>query len=86
MDRRQLLKTTLGAGAALGLGGLETQPVHDPLSHLVYACARSMVTNVWVAGRPVVKDRELLTLDAQELIANARQWHERMSRDDHPRQ
>jgi hydroxypyruvate isomerase len=25
MDRRQLLKTTLGAGAALGLGGLETR-------------------------------------------------------------
>jgi len=26
MDRRQLLKTTLGAGAALGLGGLGTRP------------------------------------------------------------
>jgi 5-methylthioadenosine/S-adenosylhomocysteine deaminase len=67
---------------AMDLGGLETQPVHDPLSHLVYACARSMVTNVWIAGRPVVKDRELLTLDEDGVLANAQQWHQRMTSDD----
>jgi 5-methylthioadenosine/S-adenosylhomocysteine deaminase len=64
---------------AMDLGGLETQPVHDPLSHLVYACARSMVTNVWIAGRPVVKNRELLTLDEEAVLANARRWHQRIS-------
>ena len=67
---------------AMDLGGLETQPVHDPLSHLVYACARSMVTNVWIAGRPVVKDRELLTLDQEAVLANARRWHMRMTGND----
>ena len=67
---------------AMDLGGLDTQPVHDPLSHLVYACARSMVTNVWIAGRPVVKDRELLTLDEDGVLANAQQWHQRMTSDD----
>ena len=67
---------------AMDLGGLETQPVHDPLSHLVYACARSMVSNVWIAGRPVVKDRELLTLDEEAVLTNARQWHMRMTNDD----
>ncbi len=33
MDRRQLLKTTLGAGAALGLGGLEPRPAAGAPAH-----------------------------------------------------
>jgi 5-methylthioadenosine/S-adenosylhomocysteine deaminase len=71
---------------AMDLGGIETQPVHDPLSHVVYACARNMVTHVWIAGRPVVKDRDLLTMDRDALIANAEQWRRRMRSDDHAEQ
>lgn len=71
---------------AMDLGGLETQPVHDPLSHVVYAGSRSLVSNVWIAGRPVLKERKLLTLDAQALIANAEQWRQRMICDEHGRQ
>jgi len=71
---------------AMDLGGLETQPVHDPLSHLIYACSRAMVTHVWIAGRAVVKERKLLTLDEEALIANARQWHQRMTSDDDAKQ
>jgi 5-methylthioadenosine/S-adenosylhomocysteine deaminase len=67
---------------ALNLGELESQPVHDPLSHAVYASSRSQITNVWIAGRAVVKDRELLTLDRAAVIANAEQWRRRMSSDD----
>ena len=71
---------------AMDLSGLETQPVHDPLSHLIYASARNMVTHVWVAGRAVLKDRKLLTLDEEAVIANARQWHQRMTSDDDAQQ
>ncbi len=71
---------------AMDLSGLETQPVHDPLSHLIYACARHMVTHVWIAGRSVVKDRKLLTLDEEAVLANARQWHQRMTSDDDAQQ
>jgi 5-methylthioadenosine/S-adenosylhomocysteine deaminase len=71
---------------AIDLGGLESQPVHDPLSHVIYATGRHQVTNVWIAGRPVVKNRNLLTLDADALIANAEQWRQRMTSDDRTRQ
>ncbi len=67
---------------AIDLGGIESQPVHDPLSHIVYATGRHQVTNVWIAGRPVVKNRDLLTVDAGALIANAQQWRQRMSSDE----
>jgi 5-methylthioadenosine/S-adenosylhomocysteine deaminase len=68
---------------ALDLRGLETQPVHDPLSHVVYACARSQVSNAWIGGRQVLKERHLTTLDEEALIANAEQWRRRMTGDDH---
>jgi len=67
---------------ALDLGGIESQPMHDPLSDVVYSSNRSQVTNVWIAGRAVVKDRELLTLDNEAVIANAKQWRQRMYGDD----
>lgn len=71
---------------AMDLSGLETQPLHDALSHVVYAANRSLVTNVWVAGRAVLKDRHLLSLDADALLANAEQWRRRMHDHDTPRQ
>ena len=67
---------------AIDLGVIESQPVHDPLSHVVYATGRHQVTNVWIAGRPVVKNQTLLTLDAGALIANAEQWRQRMTSDE----
>ena len=70
---------------AIDLGEIESQPVHDPLSQLVYASGRSQVTNVWIAGRQVLTDRHLLTLDREALIANAEQWRERMGADEHSR-
>ena len=67
---------------AIDLRALETQPVHDPLSHVVYACSRNHVTDVWIAGRAVIENRHLLTLDEERLTANAEQWRQRMTADD----
>jgi 5-methylthioadenosine/S-adenosylhomocysteine deaminase len=46
--------------AAFDLSGVETQPCFDPLSHLIYACGREHVTDVWVAGAHVVKKRQVI--------------------------
>jgi 5-methylthioadenosine/S-adenosylhomocysteine deaminase len=45
---------------AFDLSGIETQPCFDPLSHLVYACGREQVSDVWVAGSHVVKKRQVI--------------------------
>ena len=44
--------------AAFDLSAIETQPVYDPISHLVYACGRESVSDVWVAGQHVVRMRQ----------------------------
>jgi 5-methylthioadenosine/S-adenosylhomocysteine deaminase len=63
---------------AVYLGAVEDQPVYNPVSHLVYASGRDKVTDVWVAGRHLVKDGSLTTLDTQALIAKAVHWRERI--------
>jgi len=59
---------------AMDLHAIETQPVYNPISQLVYAANRQQVTDVWVAGRQVLKDRVLTTLDEGALIDTARRW------------
>ena len=44
---------------AFDLGVVETQPVFDPVSQVVYAAGREQVTDVWVAGKPVVRRRQV---------------------------
>jgi 5-methylthioadenosine/S-adenosylhomocysteine deaminase len=70
---------------AVNLGALETQPVYHPISQLVYAAGREQVSDVWVAGRHLLKDCELTTLNQQTIIAKARQWAEKIQlADEHP--
>jgi 5-methylthioadenosine/S-adenosylhomocysteine deaminase len=70
---------------AVNLGALETQPVYHPISQLVYAAGREQVSDVWVAGKHLLKDRVLTTLNQQDIIAKARQWAEKIQvADEHP--
>lgn len=64
---------------AVDLGDLETQPVYHPASQLIYAAGRDQVTDVWVAGRHLLKQRELTTLDPDSLLTRAREWQQRLS-------
>jgi len=63
---------------AVNLGALETQPVYHPISQLIYAAGREQVSDVWVAGQHLLKDRVLTTMDQQAIIAKARQWREKI--------
>jgi len=46
-------------------------PVHDPVSHLAYAVNGSDVCTTIVDGKPLMLDHEVLTLDAEAVMANA---------------
>ena len=63
---------------ALNLGDIETQPLFDPVSDIVYAASRHQVTDVWVAGRRLLRQRELTTLDCADITARAMAWRERL--------
>jgi 5-methylthioadenosine/S-adenosylhomocysteine deaminase len=59
---------------AVDLSLLETQPVYDPISQLVYAASRHQVSDLWIAGRQLLQQRQLLTLDPATVVARAQQW------------
>jgi 5-methylthioadenosine/S-adenosylhomocysteine deaminase len=61
------------------LDALETQPLHHVISQLVYACGRHQVTDVWIAGQRRLRERALVDMDEAALVANARQWRERIA-------
>jgi 5-methylthioadenosine/S-adenosylhomocysteine deaminase len=65
--------------ACVDLGQLETQPLHHIVSQLVYACGRHQVSDVWIAGRHKLRGRVLLDMDVDAIVANARQWRERIA-------
>lgn len=63
---------------AVDLGGIENQPVYCPVSQLIYSAGRENVTNVWVAGNHLLKDKELTTLDEKSILQKAAYWREKI--------
>ena len=70
--------------AAFDLSAIESAPVFDPISHLLYACSREAVTDVWVAGEHVVRKRQIVRADGQltsaALLAMIPAWQNKIRR------
>ena len=64
---------------AIDLSGIENQPVYNPVSQLVYSAGRENISNVWVAGNHLLKDRELTTLDEKAILEKAAYWQEKIN-------
>jgi 5-methylthioadenosine/S-adenosylhomocysteine deaminase len=62
----------------IDLGGPATQPLNDPVTQLVACGGRDLVSDVWVAGRPLLADREMTRLDWSAAAQRARTWAERL--------
>ncbi|MGH8075469.1 MAG: TRZ/ATZ family hydrolase [Lysobacter sp.] len=65
--------------ACVDLAQLETQPLHNVVSQLVYATGRHQVSDVWIGGVARLRERVLVDIDAAALVANARQWRQRIA-------
>ncbi|MBA1323458.1 TRZ/ATZ family hydrolase [Pseudomonas plecoglossicida] len=64
---------------AFDLSGLAQQPVHDPVSQLIYATSRDCARHVWVAGEHLLEERRLTRMDEAALTAMARAWGARIA-------
>ena len=56
--------------------------MYDVVSHIVYATTRDQVTDVWVAGKQLLKSRALMTIDEEAVKANALVWQAKVSAKD----
>jgi 5-methylthioadenosine/S-adenosylhomocysteine deaminase len=64
--------------SAIDLAALPSQPVYDPVSQIVYTAGREQVTDVWVAGRRLLANRKLITLDEDDVLRRAQAWRDKI--------
>ena len=64
---------------ATDLSDFANLPIYNPISQLVYTANRKQVTHVWVAGKNLLKNKELTTIDSALLKANVTQWQAKIS-------
>jgi 5-methylthioadenosine/S-adenosylhomocysteine deaminase len=65
--------------AAVCLDALETQPLYNAISQLVYATARHQVSDVWIAGARKLEAGRLCGIDESNLRGKAQAWRERIA-------
>lgn len=53
----------------IDLNHINTQPIHNPLSQIVYAANARQVSDVWVAGKHLLMNQQLTNIDENKLIA-----------------
>lgn len=64
---------------ALDLNHIATQPQDNPLTQLVYSAGRDQVTHVWVNGKQLVNNRQLVTIHQSQIIEKANQWRKNIN-------
>ncbi|MBM4207316.1 MAG: TRZ/ATZ family hydrolase [Gammaproteobacteria bacterium] len=73
---------TVGKAAdviAIDLNYLETQPLYCPISQIVYAADRRQVSDVWIAGKRLLNNRQLTTIDAAVVQQKTAIWQQRLT-------
>ena len=70
-------------GKSADLAIIETQsiealPMYDPIGHLIYATQRTQVSDVWVAGKQLLHNRKLKTLNENEILSKTKEWNEKI--------
>lgn len=64
---------------AIDTNNLETLPLYDPVAQIVYAIGRDKVTDVWIAGQAVMRERQLTTMDERALIKTLKHWQAKIA-------
>lgn len=69
---------------AVQLDDVTCQPFYHLESQLVYSTPSSQVTDSWVAGKRLMKNRELTTIDLSAVLARTQEWKKKIAEADHP--
>ena len=77
-----LAKNKMADITAVKLSDIESLPIYDPISHLVYATSAQQVSHVWVNGEILLQDRIPTTLDLTEIKAAAIKWGHKIKTSD----
>ena len=66
---------------AVRMNSLNSLPLYNPLSQLVYSTASHQVSHVWVGAKLLVDAGTLTTIDVDALRSNVQTWQQRIQKD-----
>jgi 5-methylthioadenosine/S-adenosylhomocysteine deaminase len=61
---------------AIDMSSFELQPVHNPISQIVYSANGNHVSDVWINGQQLLKHRKLTQLDTTALTDKVNMWRQ----------
>jgi 5-methylthioadenosine/S-adenosylhomocysteine deaminase len=64
---------------SVSLQSVNSQPLYDPLSQLVYTSHPGQVSDVWVAGRRQVDSGRLIEINEADILRRSAEWQERIA-------
>lgn len=64
---------------AISCDNVEGRPLYDIHGHLVYSTNQSRVSDVFVSGRQLLRERTLTTVSEDEILAKTEQWAQKIS-------
>ena len=64
---------------AIDLSGIESQPLYNPVSQIVYTESASKVSHVWCQGKALLEEKELQTLNRHEILTKAKYWQTKIA-------
>jgi 5-methylthioadenosine/S-adenosylhomocysteine deaminase len=64
---------------AVDLSGINSMPLYDVVSQLIYSTQASQVSHVWSSGEALLYDSKLQTIDEQQLKQTTQEWQLRVN-------
>ena len=63
---------------AVKIDSISQQPLYNPASQLIYTNSGSQVSHSWVAGKMLLENRKLCTINERSLIQTTEQWRKKI--------
>lgn len=64
---------------AIRMDSLQTTPMYDVVSNLIYAASSQQVSHVWVGGQMLLQDEKFLHIDVDDIKERANNWAQRIA-------
>ncbi len=61
------------------LNRIHSQPVYDPVSQLVYTARADQISDVWIAGKHLLDNRQFAHIDTDNLLQRSNEWRDRFA-------
>ena len=67
---------------AIDLETIESQPLYDPISQIVYTANRDQISDVWISGKQILNNKIVTTIDTNQSLQTVKTWGEKILQSD----